>query len=138
MNKEQLITLLNQKRPPFLNLLGGEVTDVDLEKNICTMGFDVSEQFCHSVDIIQGGFVTAMLDAVSAHTVFAVNSKIIAVSSLELKVSFLAASRKGKYKAIGKVEKLTRNFAFLSAELFNEAGERTASLTSTAKISYRK
>ena len=136
--KEKVIKRMNQNRPPFLILLGCEITDVDLEKGICKMDFDVSEQYCHSVDIIQGGFVTAMLDAVSAHATFAANSEIVKLSSLELKVSFLDASRKGKYEAVGRVEKLTRNFAFVSADLYNKDGNRTATLSSTAKISYRK
>ena len=136
--KEQIIASMNQHRPTFLRLLGCEIVDVDLEKGICEMYFDVNEQFCHSVNIIQGGFVTAMLDAVSAHATFALTSESIKLSSLELKVSFMGASFMGKYKAIGKVEKLTRNFAFVSAELFNEEGERTATLSSTAKISYPK
>ena len=138
MTKEQVITKMNQMRPAFLTLLGCRITDVDMEKKICEMDFDISEQFCHSGDVIQGGFVTAMLDAVSAHAIFASNPEIINMSSLELKVSFLDASRQGKCHAIGKVEKLTRNFAFLSAELFNEEGKRTATLSSTAKVSYRK
>jgi len=79
-----------------------------------------------------------MLDAVSSHAIFVMSEDVIAVSTLELKVSYLAPSFSGKYKAIGKVEKLTRNFGFLTAELFNEAGERTACLSSTAKISYKK
>ena len=98
----------------------------------------MNEQFCHSVDIIQGGFVTTMLDAVSAHAVFVGNAEVTRLSCLELKVSFLSASRKGKYKAIGSVEKLTRNFAFVNADLYNEEGVKTATLSSTAKISYKK
>ena len=72
----------------------------------------------NSGNIIQGGFITAMLDSVSSHAAFGMNGNIIAVSTLELKVSYLAPSFNGKYHAVGKVEKLTRNFAFLSAELF--------------------
>ena len=136
--KEQIISNLNQKRPTFLKLLGAEVTDVDLENKICEMHFDISTDYCHSIDIIQGGFVTAMLDAVSSHAVFVVNPNITALSTLELKVSYLAASRAGKFKAIGKIEQMTRNFAFLSAELFNAEGQRTAILSTTAKISVSK
>lgn len=138
MTKAQVIEMMNQRRPTFLNMLGGEIKDMDVANGVCTMHFDIGEQFCHSVDIIQGGFVTTMMDSVSAHAVFGMNAKVKTLSSLELKVSFLAASRKGKYKAVGKVEKLTRNFAFLTAELFNDEGERTATLSSTAKISYHK
>jgi len=125
-------------RPPFLDLFECVITDVDAEKGICEMDFNVSKQYCHSGNIIQGGFITTMLDAVSSHAAFATNDSIIGVSTLELKVSYFAPSFNGKYHAIGKVEKLTRNFAFLSGALFNDEGERTAHLSATAKVSYRK
>jgi len=138
MTKETIIERMNAFRPPFLNLLEAVLLNVDPTEGICEMEFNISKQFCHSGNIIQGGFVTAMLDTVSSHAIFGTNENVVTVSTLELKVSYLAPSFSGKYKASGKVEKLTRNFGFLTAELFNEAGERTACLSSTAKISYRK
>lgn len=138
MTKEDIIKQMDAFRPPFLDLFECVITDVDAEKGICEMDFNISKQYCHSGNIIQGGFVTTMLDAVSSHAAFATNGDIIGVSTLELKVTYLAPSFNGKYHAIGKVEKLTRNFGFLSAALFNDKGERTAYLSATAKISYRK
>ena len=138
MTKETKIERMNTFRPPFLDLFECVITDVNPTDGICEMEFNISQQFCHSGNIIQGGFVTAMLDSVSSHAAFGMNDKIVAISTLELKVSYLAPSFNGKYRAIGKVEKLTRNFGFLTAELFNDAGERTAILSSTAKISYLK
>ena len=138
MKKETMIAHMNKMRPPFLDMLNCVITDADAEKGICEMDFEIGKQFCHSVNIVQGGFVTAMLDAVSSHAVFGTNQNIVGLSTLELKVSYFAASKSGKFHAIGRIEKLTRNFAFLSADLYNATGERTASLTSTAKISLKK
>lgn len=98
------------------------------------MTFDISEHFCHSGDIIQGGFVTAMLDAVSTFAAFSTNSNIIKLATLELKVTFLRASRAGKFKAIGRVEQMGKSIAFLTGDLFDETGQKTASITTTAKI----
>jgi len=138
MTKETIIERMNKFRPPFLDLFECKITDVNPMEGICKMEYNISKQYCHSGNIIQGGFVTAMLDAVSSHAAFVTNENIVAVSTLELKVSYLAPSFSGKYLAIGKVEKLTRNFAFLSAELFNDTGDRTATLTATAKVTNRK
>ena len=138
MNKQKVIDQLNGFRPPFLDLLKCEILDVDSGMGICKMKFDIGKELCHSGNIVQGGFVTAMLDTVSSHATFGMNDKIVAVSTMELKVSFYGPSNNGIFTAIGKVEKLTRNFAFLSADLLNDKGERTASLTSTAKVSYQK
>ena len=138
MTKEDIIKRMRTFRPPFLDLFNCVITDVAPEKGICEMDFEFGKQYCHSGNIVQGGFVTAMLDAVSTHAVFATNHDVTTVATLELKVSYLQPSLSGKFHAIGKVEKMTRNFAFVSAELFNEAGVRTAYLSSTAKISSQK
>lgn len=138
MNHQIVINQLNSHRPPFLDLLNCEITEVDPNNGICIMDFDISKQFCHSIDIIQGGFVTAMLDAVSSHAVFVMSKDIVAVSTLELKVSFYKPSRAGQVRAKGQVIKKGRSIAFVSAELYNSEGEKTASLTATAKIGLAK
>ena len=138
MTEKNIIERMSAFRPPFLDLFDCEITKILPEEGLCEMQFYISKQYCHSVNIVQGGFITMMLDSVSSHATFAMSENILGVSTLELKVSFYAPSLSGKFKAVGKVEKLTRNFAFLSADLFNDEGERTASLTATAKVSRQK
>ena len=133
-SKQEVLAGMNAQRFPFLKMLGCEIVDLDLDHIGCTMHFDVSTDFCHSGNVIQGGFVTAMLDSVCAHAAFGCIPDIAGLFTLELKVSYLGASTAGKYTAIGKMEKLTHNFAFMRSDLYNESGERTASLTTTAKI----
>ena len=138
MDKEAAIARLNTFRPPFLDLFSCVITDLDPVRGLCEMDFEIGREYCHSGNIVQGGFITAMLDAVSSHAAFVINEGIETVSTLELKVSYFAAGKSGRFHAVGKVEKLTRNFAFLSADLFDGTGERTASLTATAKVRFRK
>jgi len=71
---------------------------------------------------------------VSTHALFAANTKINVVATLELKVSYLEVSRMGEFQAMGKVLKLTRSVAFLEAELRDPSGLLTAAMTATAKI----
>lgn len=134
--KEEMIKQLNDFRPQFLMDMGCEITNVDPEKGICEMDFTISKRYCHSGDIIQGGFVTAMLDAVTTFATFGTN-KIKLLASLEVKVSFYETSRAGKFHAIGRIDRMGKSTAFLSGDLFNEAGQRTASITTTAKISLK-
>ena len=136
VNKEEVITVMNEHRPEFLKMLNCEILDMDMVHHTCTMEFDVAHQFCHSWNIIQGGFITAMLDSVSSHAVFTKDEKITNVFTLELKVSFFAPSLAGKVKAVGRIEKSSYKTAFVSADLYNSAEERTANLTATAKIVY--
>lgn len=136
--KKQIIEHLNKFKTQYLIDLGATITDVSIEEQFCEMEFNISKRYCHADNIIQGGFVTAMLDAVTAHVVFAIVPNIKGLSTLELKVSFYEASRAGKLKAVGRVDKMGKSIAFLSGDLYNEAGQRTASITTTAKIAVDK
>ncbi len=133
-SEQHIIAHLNKFREPFLDDLGCTIVGVDAQAQSCEMTFDISQRYCHSGDIIQGGFVAAMLDAVTTHAIFASNENISGVSTLELKVSYLEASRRGKLTAIGRIEKMSRSIAFVSGELTNSEGLVTAKISSTAKI----
>lgn len=131
---KQIIDQLNVRKPKYLEDFGCVITKMDTEKGICEMDFDVPLHFCHSGDIIQGGFVTSMLDAVTTFAVFGSNPNVIKLATLELKVTYFKASRAGKFKAIGRIESIGRSIAFLTGELINESGQKTASISATAKI----
>ena len=135
---KKILNHLNTRKPKFLEDFGCVITNVDTEKGICEMDFEVPLHFCHSGDIIQGGFVTAMLDSVCTFSVFGTNPNVIKLATLELKVTYLKASRAGKFKAIGRIESMGRSIAFLTGALFNEEGQKTASITTTAKIKLKE
>ncbi len=115
-------------------MLGGQISAIDRDARSCTLQFQVSTEFCHSVDVVQGGFVTTMLDTTMTHAVFAVLEGVANVLTLEIKVSFLEPSRAGRFTAIGKLVKAGKSTSFMTGELYNEAGELTATATSTAKL----
>jgi uncharacterized protein (TIGR00369 family) len=128
------IDALNARRPTFLKHLGGAVSALDPGAGRLTMTFDISREYCHSVDIIQGGFVTAMLDAAASHAAFALVEGVTALGSLEIKVSFLEPSRAGRYRAVGIIHRVGRSTAFLGGELYTAAGQLTAMATTTARL----
>lgn len=133
-DSQHIIDRLNSHREQFLEDMGCVIRDVDVERRSCTMEFNIDQRYCHSGDVIQGGFVTAMLDSVATHAVFLANPKTKVVATLELKVTFFEVSRRGQLTAIGKVDKMTRSIAFVSADLIDPNGVLTASLSSTAKL----
>lgn len=136
MNKEQRIAMLNQHKPTFLNLLGGVIVDVDLEAGTCHFEFMVPLTYCHSGNIVQGGFVTAMLDAAMAHAVFACDETVARLSSLEISTRYEDATRgEDRLSVIGRIRKMTRSVAFLDGEILNSAGNVCATAHSVAKIS---
>ena len=133
-NKKQLIESINQQGPGFLAMMGGRLVDVDIDKKACTFEFNIGKEFCHSVDVVQGGFVTAMLDAAMSHAAFVCDQEVANVSSLEIKTSYLAATRAGKLRVEGWVLKQSYKTAFLESRLYNESDELTATASSVAKL----
>jgi len=131
---KNIINQLNARKPKYLEDFGCVITNIDTEKGICEMSFDVPKHFCHSGDIIQGGFVTTMLDSVITFAVFGSNPNVVKLATLELKVTYLKASRAGKFKAIGCIESMGRSIAFLTGELLDDKGQKTAKISATAKI----
>jgi uncharacterized protein (TIGR00369 family) len=75
-----------------------------------------------------------MLDAAMAHVVIAGEKFHVALSSIDINVSFLRPSRAGRYSAVGSIIKLGKTVGYLRAELFNDKGELTASATSSVYL----
>ena len=64
------IEQLNAMAPDFIKLLGGSIIELDMDSQRAIFTFTVPLDYCHSGDVVQGGFVTAMLDAAMSHALF--------------------------------------------------------------------
>ena len=134
MNEQQLVDQLNAQTPKLIKILGGRIVGANPVEKTCTMDFDISRDFCHSIDIVQGGFVTAMLDAAMTHAAFAADKDIVNVSSLEIKTNFLEPTRAGYLRAVGEVIKSGYKLAFMEGRLYDENGLLTATTSTVAKL----
>ncbi|EAQ99241.1 PaaI family thioesterase [Congregibacter litoralis] len=128
---------LNANLPVFMKLFDGKVAEFDVEDGTATLTFTVGENLCHSGDVVQGGFVTAMLDAAMSHAVFGYDDTVANLSSLEISTRYLEATRAGFLTAVGRIVRLSHKTAFLDGQLFNADGHLLATTQSVAKI-YRK
>ena len=139
MTDQDIIDQLNAHTPGFIHMLGGRVVALDQQEKTCTFEFDVSTDFCHSIDVVQGGFITAMLDATMSHALFGhFPGEIVGVSSLEIKTSFLESTRAGRLRVVGKILKAAYKTAFLEAHMYNDEGVLTATASSVAKLVRQK
>lgn len=132
--KETAIQRINDSGPQFIKMLGGQIVDFDADKIACTFEFVISKDFCHSIDIVQGGFVTAMLDAAMSHAIFMFDEDIVNISSLEIKTSYLAPTRAGKLRVEGWAVKRNYKIGFMEGHVYDENNELTATASSVAKI----
>ena len=131
------IEQMRRTAPPFLKLLGGEIAAADPESGTCRIDFNVGREFCHSGDVVQGGFPTAMLDAAMSHAVFAQDNSVIALSSLEISTRYLEVTRAGPVQAHGRIVRVSYKTAFLEGELRSPEGLLLATAHTVAKLGRR-
>lgn len=124
--------------PPhdLLKTMGdGEVLSLDPETGIATMAFTVKPEFCHSGYICQGGFVAGWIDSAMSHAVIAKSGGQKSPATLEIKITYLKAATKGtRVKAVGWVEKMGKQVAFVEGHVLNEKDEVIAKGTSTVQL----
>ncbi len=134
MSSDEIVEQMNANPPAVIRSLKGRVAAYAAERRELRMEFDIGQEFCHTVDVVQGGFITAMLDASMAHAVLATEHFKVRVSSIDINVSFLRPARAGRFTAVGSIVKTGRTVAFLKAELFTDKGELVATATSSAHL----
>ncbi len=134
-SKEQIIEERNRQSPKFISLLGGKLVDFDTEKSACTFEFNIGTDYCHSIDVVQGGFVTAMLDIAMSHAVFLKDQDITGVSSLEIKTSYLEPARAGKLRVEGWAVKQGYKIVFMEGHIYNENNVLIATANTVSKVS---
>jgi len=134
MSSDDIVEQLNSHQAEVIKTFKGRVLAVAPERHELRMEFEIGPEHCHTVDIVQGGVITAMLDASMAHAVLAHDHHKTRVSSIDIHVSFLRPARAGSFVAVGTIVKSGRTIAFLRADLFNEKAELVATGTSSAHL----
>ncbi|GBG24329.1 2-oxoglutarate-dependent dioxygenase mpl2 [Hondaea fermentalgiana] len=149
---ERIVQLLNSsfgkgKNPSVSTLSGGDGDDkiisFDRENGRLIMKFRGSDAMCNGKPgphaQIQGGFASAMLDAVTAQMVVIYSQLTNTVASLEQKTTFLKPVPPNKdLIGVAKVIKFGRSIAFLEAELRLGSETGTLLVTSSTTISLVK
>lgn len=135
MTNEEFVDLLNRHPQPCNVTLGQKLVSVDQEAGRSVSTFIATPEFCHSNNtIVQGGFLTGMVDNVMTHALFAEAGLDIVVPTLEMKVSFLAPAGPGMIRGEGEVLRRGKYTAFLEGTLFNEEGTKLVRASATVRI----
>ena len=134
MDDCQILESFNSRTAPCTDTLGAKVISFSSEPPSIEMEFEAIYGFTHSDgEIVQGGFVTGMLDAPMAHLLMGLFDFKIIPMTLDINVSFLAPSRQGKLVASAAVLQLGKSTAFMTSKLKQE-GILVASATSTVRL----
>lgn len=112
------------------------IVTIDPAGKAC-LEYSARPQQCHSGGVVQGGFVTGWIDAAMAHAVIAKVGDGLVPMTLELKVSFLGATRPGPVFAEGWIIRAGRTTAFVEGRLTDGAGNLLATASSTLMLADR-
>ena len=118
--------------PRYVDLLG--MRPLSAEPGHVRMEFTASEQFLNPAGVVQGGFITAMLDDTMGPAAVAQLGPGYFAPTLELKVSFLRPVGPGRLVGDGRVVHMGRSVAFLEGSLCDEEGNLVATATATARV----
>lgn len=120
---------------PLLDAIGfSEVLEADGEGGVVRLRYITRQELTHSGGrVLQGGIVTAWLDSAMAMAVAAREDAAI-VSSLELKVSFLAPVGPGAFDVEAKILRWGRSVVFLEADVWSGERKLLARASSTGKL----
>jgi acyl-coenzyme A thioesterase PaaI-like protein len=123
-----------QKPPKFLEILGSKGFKFDVELGTSLMNFVISKDLTHSNGtIVQGGFITAMLDAAMAHLIILKRNGEVNPLSLNINVNFIAPGSPGEFVVKGEITKMGKSIAFTSGELY-QGDTLIATATATNKM----
>jgi len=120
-------------RPPnYVELLG--MRPLHAEPGHVRFEFTATEQFLNPAGVVQGGFITAMLDETMGPAALSLLGPGHMVPTLELKVSFLRPVRPGRLVADGRVVHMGKSVGFLEGSLTDEDGDMVAAASATARV----
>src|SRR5580698_6655002 len=120
--------------PPAAALLGWELVSVDPDAGTIEVAFTATNQFLNPVGVIQGGFLTAMLDDTLGPALVATLGPGQFAPTTDLHVQFLRPARPGRLTGRGRVVRRGKDIAFMAGELLDDSGQIVAVASATAQI----
>ena len=134
MNDLTILKELQSSIAPCGETLGLKCIRFQSEPPEIEIEFEAKYEFTHSDgQVVQGGFVAAMLDAPMAHLLMGLYEEPIIPMTLDINVSYLAPSKPGKLNCVAEVVQLGKSTAFMSSRLYQQK-KLVATATSTVKI----
>lgn len=120
--------------PNIATALKAKTTLIDEHNKTLQVEFDINERFTNPTGHIQGGILTAALDAVMGPCNGMVLEDDQFAPTLNINVSFIKPALPGKFTGKARVVRQGMSICFLAGELYNENNELIATATATAKV----
>lgn len=123
------------KAPPSAKWLGMDVLAWDRDAMTMRVAFDPPRDVINFGGVIQGGFLTAMLDDAMGFNAFVSLGMAYRQASIDIHTHFFRPVAYGRVEVAARVVRAGRNVAFVEAELFDKDGMLAARAVSSTKLS---
>jgi len=118
---------------PYFTLLSMEIREIGI--GWAVLEIPLAEKHLQPFGIAHGGVFASLIDAVTFWSIyFSVEDPSTAITSVDLKLNYLAPAATGTLVARGRQVKLGRTLGLAEAEVFREDGKLLAQGTSTVML----
>jgi len=128
--KEAISRVVN--RSPYFSLISMEIKD--LEWGTSVLEVELEEKHLQPFGYVHGGVMASVMDAATFWAVFPQVKDGMGLTTVEIKVNFLAPIQKGKLVAKGRCIKIGKTLALGEAYIKNGEGGLLAHGTATMMI----
>jgi uncharacterized protein (TIGR00369 family) len=119
-------------RSPYFSLLS--MTIKELEWGTSVLEVELEEKHLHPFGYVHGGAIASVMDASAYWAVFPQVKDSMGLTTVEIKVNFLAPIQKGKLVAKGRCIKIGKTLALGDASIYDGNGNLLAHGTATMMI----
>ena len=128
---QELLSTINAS--PYFQLLNMQVMEMGI--GYAVVEIDLTRQHLQPFGIVHGGVLASLIESVTSWAVFyEIEDESAGVTTVDLKLNYLAPAISGKAIARGRQIKLGRLLAYAEASVTTEGGEILAHGTSTLMI----
>jgi uncharacterized protein (TIGR00369 family) len=127
---EAVTRVVNQS--PYFSLLSMEIRD--LQWGTSLLEIQLSEKHLQPFGFVHGGAIASITDAATFWAVFPQVKNGMGLTTVEIKVNFLAPAQKGRLVAKGRCIRLGKTLALGDAEIRNDEGGLVAHGTATMMV----
>jgi uncharacterized protein (TIGR00369 family) len=120
--------------PPSAKLLGWRLISLDTAAGRIELGFEGRPEFLNPMGIVQGGFLSAMLDDTMGAADLRHDAGPHVATTIDLHVHFLRPVKAGAITTKAQLTQLGRKVAFAEGQLFDADGRLSARGTCSASL----
>ncbi len=128
--KEAISNIVN--RSPYFSLLSMKIRE--LEWGTSVLEVELEEKHLQPFGYVHGGAIASVMDAATFWAVFPQVKNGMGLTTVEIKVNFLAPVREGKLLAKGRCIKIGKTLALGDATIYDGNGNLLAHGTATMMI----